>query len=212
MGLDDAVFNNKVDEKVLQLCLEAGILNYWSDEATSPNVDEALLDKWEKKLCYTGYSVAFHAVLPFVTIEVMGCSPFFVTNEGENNIPERQMKDIRRKLRGRLLKIFRGPIKKQKIEQIHRMVDQRLISEEMGREQLRKFGVGNTTEGGAVSAAAVADVCANCGKKEGEGNNIKLKRCLACKEAQYCGSQCQKEHWKKHKKECRNKSKSTTGE
>mmetsp|Transcript_22543 Transcript_22543/g.34187 ORF Transcript_22543/g.34187 Transcript_22543/m.34187 type:complete len:93 (+) Transcript_22543:441-719(+) len=92
------------------------------------------------------------------------------------------------------------------------MVDQRLISEEMGREQLRKFGVGNTTEGGAVSAAAVADVCANCGKKEGEGNNIKLKRCLACKEAQYCGSQCQKEHWKKHKKECRNKSKSTTGE
>ena len=68
MGLDDAVS----DSKILQLCLEAGILDYWSDEATSPNVDEALLEKWEKKLCYTGYSVAFHAVLPFVTVEVMG--------------------------------------------------------------------------------------------------------------------------------------------
>ena len=114
--------------------------------------------------------------------------------------------DIRRKLRGRLLKIFRGPIKEKKIEQIHRMVDQGLITEEMGREQLRKFGVGNTT-----AAAVAGDVCANCGKKEGEGNNIKLKRCVACKKAQYCGSQCQKEHWKKHKKECRNK-RSTTGE
>ena len=204
MGLDDAIFGSKIDEKILQLCLEARILDYWSDEATSPNVDEALLEKWENKLCYTGYSVAFHAVLPFVTAEVMGCSPFFVTRDGENNIPERQMKDIRRKLRGRLLKIFRGPIKEKKIEQIHRMVDQGLITEEMGREELRKFGVGNTT------AAAVADVCANCGKKEGEGNNIKLKRCVACKQAQYCGSQCQKEHWKKHKKECRKKS--TTGE
>lgn len=201
MGLDDAVFDSKIDEKILQLCLEAGILNYWSDEATSPNVDKALLEKWENKLCYTGYSVAFHAVLPFVTIKVMGCSPF---------IGEGEMKDIRRKLRGRLLKIFRGPIKEKRIEQIHRMMDQGLISETMGRESLRKFGVGNTAvEGGAVSAA-VADVCANCGKKEGEGSNIKLKRCVSCKEAQYCGLQCQKEHWKQHKKECRKKS--TTGE
>ena len=125
MGLDDAISDSKIDEKILQLCLEARIL--------------------DSKLCYTGYSVAFHAVLPFVTVEVMGCSPFFVNSQGENNIPERQMKDIRCKLRGRLLKIFRGPIKEKKIEQVHRMVDQGLISEEMGREKLRKFGVGNTT-------------------------------------------------------------------
>jgi len=45
------------------------------------------------------------------------------------------------------------------------------------------------------------DTCANCGKKEGEGG-IKLKRCMACKYTNYCGAECQKANWKKHKKSC----------
>mmetsp|Transcript_22543 Transcript_22543/g.34186 ORF Transcript_22543/g.34186 Transcript_22543/m.34186 type:complete len:126 (+) Transcript_22543:82-459(+) len=115
MGLDDAVSNSKIDEKILQLCLEAGILDYWSDEATSPNVDEALLEKWEKKLCYTGYSVAFHAVLPFVTIEVMGCSPLFVNSQGENNISGRSMTDIRRNLGDGCSRYFVVPSRKRRL-------------------------------------------------------------------------------------------------
>ena len=40
--------------------------------------------------------------------------------------------------------------------------------------------------------------CAFCHSKSGT-----LKRCLGCKKVFYCGKACQKEHWKKHKTECR---------
>ena len=45
------------------------------------------------------------------------------------------------------------------------------------------------------------DTCANCCKKEGEGGT-NLKRCMACKYTYYCGAECQKANWKKHKKSC----------
>jgi hypothetical protein len=45
------------------------------------------------------------------------------------------------------------------------------------------------------------DACATCGKKEGEAD-IKLKRCMACKNTKYCGTECQKANWKQHKKSC----------
>ncbi len=43
-------------------------------------------------------------------------------------------------------------------------------------------------------------LCAGCGVKEGD--DIKLKKC-ACKLVKYCGVKCQREHWQKHKKECK---------
>ena len=43
--------------------------------------------------------------------------------------------------------------------------------------------------------------CANCDIKEDEG--IKLKTCTSCKSVRYCGSKCQREHWPKHKKACK---------
>ena len=43
--------------------------------------------------------------------------------------------------------------------------------------------------------------CASCGVPE--NNDIKLKKCTACYLVRYCGVKCQKEHWKKHKKECK---------
>ena len=45
--------------------------------------------------------------------------------------------------------------------------------------------------------AASAESCANCGK-QGEG----LKRCSRCKQASYCGAECQNADWKRHKKKC----------
>ena len=51
----------------------------------------------------------------------------------------------------------------------------------------------------AMPGAAGADkCCASCGKA-GDG----LKRCTACKSVWYCGVQCQIDHRKAHKKECK---------
>ena len=43
--------------------------------------------------------------------------------------------------------------------------------------------------------------CAGCGVKEND--DIKLKKCTACYLVRYCGVKCQKEHWSKHKRECK---------
>src|SRR6056300_1334825 len=44
-------------------------------------------------------------------------------------------------------------------------------------------------------------VCANCGKAEVD--DVKLKNCTACKLVKYCSVECQKNHWKQHKKACK---------
>ena len=43
--------------------------------------------------------------------------------------------------------------------------------------------------------------CASCGIAAND--DIKLRKCTACHLVRYCGVQCQKDHWKEHKKECR---------
>ena len=43
-----------------------------------------------------------------------------------------------------------------------------------------------------------SDTCSQCGK-QGTG----FKRCSICKDASYCGAECQKAAWKKHKKTCK---------
>ena len=45
--------------------------------------------------------------------------------------------------------------------------------------------------------AASAESCAHCGK-QGAG----FKRCSACRQAAYCGAECQKADWKRHRKRC----------
>jgi len=45
--------------------------------------------------------------------------------------------------------------------------------------------------------AASAESCAKCGK-QGAG----FKRCSRCKQACYCGAECQNADWKRHKKTC----------
>jgi hypothetical protein len=41
--------------------------------------------------------------------------------------------------------------------------------------------------------------CAECGKEGG----ISLKVCKSCMLVKYCNAECQKNHWPKHKKECK---------
>ncbi|KAB2571060.1 putative egl nine 1 protein [Lasiodiplodia theobromae] len=43
------------------------------------------------------------------------------------------------------------------------------------------------------------EICAKCSKKEG----VKLKTCAKCLRIKYCSSECQREHWTEHKKECK---------
>jgi hypothetical protein len=48
---------------------------------------------------------------------------------------------------------------------------------------------------------AMVHCCADCGGVAGEG--ISLKACKACMLAKYCNADCQKNHWPKHKIECK---------
>ena len=43
--------------------------------------------------------------------------------------------------------------------------------------------------------------CASCGVAGGD--DIKLKDCTACHLVKYCGIECQRSHWRQHKKECK---------
>jgi hypothetical protein len=45
------------------------------------------------------------------------------------------------------------------------------------------------------------EVCAFCGKAAVD--NLKLKKCGGCELVKYCGVDCQKNHWSKHKKACK---------
>jgi hypothetical protein len=42
--------------------------------------------------------------------------------------------------------------------------------------------------------------CAECGE---EGGVVSLKTCNSCKLVKYCSASCQRNHWAKHKKECK---------
>ena len=46
-------------------------------------------------------------------------------------------------------------------------------------------------------------ICAGCGIKENNDEDIKLKLCTACKSVRYCSVRCQKEHRSQHKKACK---------
>ena len=43
--------------------------------------------------------------------------------------------------------------------------------------------------------------CADCGGVAGGG--ISLKTCKSCMLVKYCNAECQRNHWPKHKKECK---------
>ena len=42
--------------------------------------------------------------------------------------------------------------------------------------------------------------CSHCGTKESDEH--RLKKCRPCRQTQYCNIECQRSHWKDHKKQC----------
>jgi tetratricopeptide (TPR) repeat protein len=48
---------------------------------------------------------------------------------------------------------------------------------------------------------ATVHCCAECGSVAGGG--VSLKACTSCKLVKYCNAKCQRNHWPKHKKECK---------
>lgn len=69
-----------------------------------------------------------------------------------------------------------------------------------------KKGVNSVLDSKSVTVNNCVDdtkisMCAACGKV---GDN--LKTCTSCKQVKYCNRDCQKLHWPKHKKECRQRS------
>ena len=57
---------------------------------------------------------------------------------------------------------------------------------------------GKKMSGGKKTMWVEVQKCFNCGK---HGHN--LPRCRQCSQAYYCDSDCQREHWRKHKPVCR---------
>jgi hypothetical protein len=54
---------------------------------------------------------------------------------------------------------------------------------------------------GSSSTEDADEVCAKCGKSAAD--DVKPKICTACKMVKYCSVECQKNHWSKHKKACK---------
>ncbi|GIL92792.1 hypothetical protein Vretimale_19193 [Volvox reticuliferus] len=45
--------------------------------------------------------------------------------------------------------------------------------------------------------------CWACGKEKDRAAGVKMRKCSSCCTARYCGEQCQKEHWPRHRQECK---------
>lgn len=93
MGLDDNLFDSQFEAKLKEI-LRPHIKTYVDkirvekDESPNPDprivwyhVDVSVLDEWEEKICYNGYSLAYHTLLPVITIFVMGSCPCDLTDE-----------------------------------------------------------------------------------------------------------------------------------
>lgn len=86
-----------------------------------------------------------------------------------------------------------------------------LIIDETGRLEKTNASIGYKDDGGVeftdeIKAVAnkldeLPDCCAACGKEQREEGRV-LLLCARCKEEKYCSTDCQKNRWKKHKREC----------
>jgi len=86
----------------------------------------------------------------------------------------------------------------------------------VGSDLAESFGLGGTQRRGDSSSAVPSaragwsrdeetsqHSCGGCGRKTDGPPGVKFKKCSRCLVVRYCSDQCQKEHWKIHKKTCR---------
>lgn len=69
-----------------------------------------------------------------------------------------------------------------------------MILQALGCNQ-KSFGVSTDGQGFII--------CRGCNNKLEEGGVFKGKRCSGCKKVTYCNEKCQKDDWRRHKKECK---------
>ena len=84
-------------------------------------------------------------------------------------------------------------------ESLVEQAEQAAEAEAQGGEQAQEEDGGGGDEGGEGPR------CAACGKTEGELLiGFALKKCARCKAVQYCGTDCQRRHWRGgHKAVCK---------
>ena len=89
MGFDDDLFSSQFETKLKEL-LKPHIDKYVADKVKVIAdekgikwiyVDLDICEEWESKICYNGYSLAYHTLLPVITMYVMGSCPFELTDE-----------------------------------------------------------------------------------------------------------------------------------
>lgn len=80
----------------------------------------------------------------------------------------------------------------------------------IGMNVIGPGGLFNTGMGDSTTSVIIKELrdkhnnpeaCGGCGTKHGQGGAA-LLQCARCKERKYCGAECQKKHWKVHKKVC----------
>jgi hypothetical protein len=82
-------------------------------------------------------------------------------------------------------------------------VPQEKAAESGGEESTVGRGASSVTMAASAARLAVAAIeasvpcCAHCGQQ-----GVAFKRCSLCKEASYCGAECQKAGWRRHRKTC----------
>jgi hypothetical protein len=80
----------------------------------------------------------------------------------------------------------------------------------IGMNVMSPGGIFNTGMGNSTTSLTIKELrakhnnpeaCGSCGVKIGKGGKP-LLQCARCKDRKYCGAECQKKHWKIHKKVC----------
>ena len=74
MGFDDMIHANDTQEKIKAIVKP--LVSYYVDGL--PTEEE--LEKYEKTMCYNGYSLAYHPLKPTITAFIMGSCPHKLTD------------------------------------------------------------------------------------------------------------------------------------